>query len=129
MLAGVHIIRRAPEGLSSLQLCFTLQLWCMCKVSAYQKLAVFVMELDPVPYFHGSIPSCAAVVCLRVLPTRNVGHKELDRVRGHLGNVFQRYFTWRMHHTLDAILYSWKYHVSGGLGDCWIRLKIAAIAF
>ena len=94
----------------------------MCKVSAYQKLAVFVVELDPVPYFHGIVPFCAAVFCLRVLPTSNVGHEEPNGVLGHVGNVFQRHVTWGMDHTPDAMLYSWKYH--GSVGRPWLYTPV-----
>ena len=68
------------------------------------KLAVFEVELDPASCFHGIVPSGATAICLG-MPARNVGHKELNRVLGHIGNVFQRYLTWGMR-TPDAILES-----------------------
>ena len=49
-----------------------------------------------------------------------IGHEELDRVLGHISNVFQCYFTWRMDRTPDAMLHSWKHHDSVGLGNFWI---------
>ena len=67
------------------------------------------------------VPFGAADVCLG-MPARNVGHEEVNRVLGHIGNVFQRYFAWGMDCTPDAMLYSWKHHGSTMKIWGWVKL-------
>ena len=54
----------------------------MCKVSAYTKITVFVVELDPAPCVHGIVPSGATAIWFG-MPARNVVHEELNGALGH----------------------------------------------